>query len=80
MIIKVEIFQLVATLHGCSTTISDKVKHSAEGAIIAIIEFVTKRGNELSESDIMRYAWNFKVLMPSNLLCYIEKKRKRQIQ
>lgn len=59
MIIKVDNFQLVATLHGCSTAISDKVKQSAEGAIIAIIEFVTKRGNELSEADIMRLAWDF---------------------
>ncbi|KAM7255099.1 hypothetical protein ACFE04_020340 [Oxalis oulophora] len=46
--------ELVATLHGCTAAICDKVKQSAEGAIQAVIEFVVKRGNELSESDISR--------------------------
>ncbi|XP_038883576.1 protein SHOOT GRAVITROPISM 6 isoform X2 [Benincasa hispida] len=46
--------ELVATLHGCSGAICDKIKQSAEGAIQAIIEFVTKRGNELSETEIAR--------------------------
>ncbi|KAL6987297.1 Protein SHOOT GRAVITROPISM 6 [Sarracenia purpurea var. burkii] len=46
--------ELVATLHGCSVAICDKVKQSAEGAIQAVIEFVVKRGNELKETDISR--------------------------
>ncbi|XP_022925797.1 protein SHOOT GRAVITROPISM 6 isoform X3 [Cucurbita moschata] len=46
--------ELVATLHGCSGAICDKIKQSAEGAIQAVIEFVTKRGNELSEMEIAR--------------------------
>ncbi|XP_028777131.1 protein SHOOT GRAVITROPISM 6 isoform X2 [Neltuma alba] len=46
--------ELVVTLHNCSVAICDKVKQSAEGAIQAVIEFVTKRGNELSEIDISR--------------------------
>ncbi|PRQ43676.1 putative condensin complex subunit 1 [Rosa chinensis] len=46
--------ELVATLHGCTAAICDKVKQSAEGAIQAVIEFVTRRGNELSESDVSR--------------------------
>ncbi|KAE9465484.1 hypothetical protein C3L33_02600, partial [Rhododendron williamsianum] len=44
--------ELVATLHGCSAAICDKVKQSAEGAIQAVVEFVIKRGNELKETDI----------------------------
>ncbi|KVH90493.1 Armadillo-like helical, partial [Cynara cardunculus var. scolymus] len=47
---------LVATLHGCSVAICDKIKPSAEGGIQAVIEFVTKRGNELNETDISRTA------------------------
>uniref|UniRef100_A0A2C9VCM9 Uncharacterized protein n=1 Tax=Manihot esculenta TaxID=3983 RepID=A0A2C9VCM9_MANES len=46
--------ELVATLHGCTAAICDKIKQSAEGAIQAVIEFVSKRGNELSETDISR--------------------------
>ncbi|KAL6133487.1 hypothetical protein ACLB2K_065722 [Fragaria x ananassa] len=46
--------ELVATLHGCTAAICDKVKQSAEGAIQAVIEFVTTRGNELSETDVSR--------------------------
>ncbi|KAF5953918.1 hypothetical protein HYC85_006774 [Camellia sinensis] len=46
--------ELVTTLHGCSVAICDKVKQSAEGAIQAVIEFFTKRGNELKETDISR--------------------------
>lgn len=49
--------QLVATLHGCSTAICDKVKQSAEGAIQAVVEFVIKRGNELKETDISRFCY-----------------------
>ncbi|VVA09446.1 PREDICTED: SHOOT GRAVITROPISM 6 [Prunus dulcis] len=41
----------VATLHGCTSAICDKIKQSVEGAIQAVIEFVTRRGNELSEAD-----------------------------
>lgn len=47
--------QLVATLNGCTTAICDKIKQSAEGAIQAVIEFVTKRGNELNEADVSRF-------------------------
>ncbi|KAM7464220.1 hypothetical protein LguiA_032341 [Lonicera macranthoides] len=48
--------ELVATLHSCSAAICDKIKQSAEGAIQAVIEFVTKRGDELNETDISRTA------------------------
>ncbi|POO01806.1 Coatomer beta subunit [Trema orientale] len=48
--------ELVATLHGCTAAICDKIKQSAEGAIQAVIEFVTKRGNELSETEVSRTA------------------------
>lgn len=47
--------KLVATLHGCTAAICDRIKQSAEGAIQAVIEFVTKRGNELSETDVSRF-------------------------
>ncbi|KAF7804391.1 protein SHOOT GRAVITROPISM 6 isoform X1 [Senna tora] len=46
--------ELAITLRGCSAAICDKVKQSAEGAIQAVIEFFTKRVNELSEIDISR--------------------------
>ncbi|KAI5382065.1 hypothetical protein KIW84_UN0200 [Lathyrus oleraceus] len=39
---------------GCSVAICDKIKQSAEGAIQAVVEFVTTRGNELTEIDISR--------------------------
>lgn len=48
--------ELVATLHGSTAAICDKIKQSAEGAIQAVIEFVTKRGNELNETDVSRTA------------------------
>ncbi|KAK4789666.1 hypothetical protein SAY86_016970 [Trapa natans] len=46
--------ELVAALHGCTSAICDKVKQSAEGAIQAVNDFVTKRGAELNETDISR--------------------------
>ncbi|XP_075086353.1 protein SHOOT GRAVITROPISM 6 isoform X2 [Nicotiana tabacum] len=46
--------ELAAALHGCSGAICDKIKQSAEGAIQAVNEFVTKRGNALNETDIAR--------------------------
>ncbi|KAI7751520.1 LOW QUALITY PROTEIN: hypothetical protein M8C21_022432 [Ambrosia artemisiifolia] len=46
--------ELVATLCGCSVAICDKIKPSAEGGIQAVIEFVTRRGNDLNETDISR--------------------------
>lgn len=46
--------ELVATLHGSTVAICDRIKQSAEGAIQAVIEFVTKRGTELSEIDVSR--------------------------
>ncbi|XVF07807.1 hypothetical protein REPUB_Repub06bG0171700 [Reevesia pubescens] len=48
--------ELVGTLHGCMPAICDRIKQSAEGAILAVIEFVTKRGTELSETDVSRTA------------------------
>lgn len=56
--------QLVATMHGCSAAICDKVKQSAEGAIQAIIEFITRRGNELNDADVSRF------LMMSGCMLY----------
>ncbi|MED6125911.1 Protein SHOOT GRAVITROPISM 6, partial [Stylosanthes scabra] len=46
--------ELVAALHGCSIALNDKIKQSAEGAIQAVVEFVSKRGRELSDIDISR--------------------------
>ncbi|XP_031119472.1 protein SHOOT GRAVITROPISM 6 isoform X1 [Ipomoea triloba] len=46
--------ELVAALHGCSGAICDKIKQSAEGAIQAVVEFVTNRGNELNENEVSR--------------------------
>ncbi|XP_058077009.1 protein SHOOT GRAVITROPISM 6 isoform X2 [Magnolia sinica] len=46
--------ELVITMHGCTAAICDKVKQSAEGAIQAVIEFITRRGNELNEIDVSR--------------------------
>ncbi|KAJ4833816.1 Protein SHOOT GRAVITROPISM 6 [Turnera subulata] len=46
--------ELVATLIGCTAAICDKIKQSAEGAIQAVIKFVTMRSSELSENDISR--------------------------
>lgn len=54
--------QLVATLNGCFVAICDRVKPSAEGGIQAVIEFVTKRGNELNETDISRSFLSFYVV------------------
>ncbi|KAL3825838.1 hypothetical protein ACJIZ3_021867 [Penstemon smallii] len=48
--------ELVAGLRVCSAAICDKVKQSAEGAIQAVIEFITMRGKELTEADISRTA------------------------
>ncbi|XP_039059136.1 protein SHOOT GRAVITROPISM 6-like isoform X1 [Hibiscus syriacus] len=48
--------ELVDTLHSCMPAICDRIKQSAEGAILAVIEFVTKRGTELSETDVSRTA------------------------
>ncbi|KAL4297964.1 hypothetical protein GQ457_12G011030 [Hibiscus cannabinus] len=48
--------ELVDTLHGCMPAICDKIKQSAEGAILAVIELVTNRGAELSETNISRTA------------------------
>ncbi|KAK3226648.1 hypothetical protein Dsin_006510 [Dipteronia sinensis] len=46
--------ELVATLQSCQLAICDRIKQSAEGSIQAVIEFVMKRGNELSETDVSR--------------------------
>ncbi|KAG6412080.1 hypothetical protein SASPL_124746 [Salvia splendens] len=47
---------LVAALYCSSSAICDKVRQSAEGAIQAVIEFITKRGRELNDTDISRTA------------------------
>ncbi|XP_077246422.1 ARM repeat superfamily protein isoform X2 [Tasmannia lanceolata] len=46
--------ELVVTLHGCTIAICDKIKQSAEGAIQAVVEFITRRGKELNGSDVSR--------------------------
>ncbi|KAK8937233.1 hypothetical protein KSP39_PZI012653 [Platanthera zijinensis] len=46
--------ELVIALHMCTTAICDKIKQSADGAILAVIEFITTRGSELNEADISR--------------------------
>ncbi|KAH7690563.1 Armadillo-like helical-containing protein [Dioscorea alata] len=46
--------QLVISLYSCKAALCDKVKQSADGAIQAVIEFITKRGSELNEADISR--------------------------
>nr|XP_029119800.1 protein SHOOT GRAVITROPISM 6 isoform X2 [Elaeis guineensis] len=46
--------ELVIALHTCTAAICDKIKQSADGAIQAVIEFITKRGNELNEVDVAR--------------------------
>ncbi|EPS71954.1 hypothetical protein M569_02803, partial [Genlisea aurea] len=48
--------ELIAALYACSTAICDKVRQSAEGAIQAVIEFITERGRELNDGDISRTA------------------------
>ncbi|KAH7690564.1 Armadillo-like helical-containing protein [Dioscorea alata] len=46
--------ELVISLYSCKAALCDKVKQSADGAIQAVIEFITKRGSELNEADISR--------------------------
>ncbi|KAH6798831.1 ARM repeat superfamily protein [Perilla frutescens var. frutescens] len=46
--------ELVAALYVSSSAICDKIRQSAEGAIQAVIEFITKRGRELNDTDISR--------------------------
>ncbi|KAG6401560.1 hypothetical protein SASPL_138420 [Salvia splendens] len=46
--------RLVAALCSSSSAICDKVRQSAEGAIQAVDEFITKRGRELNDTDIAR--------------------------
>ncbi|KAI6675717.1 hypothetical protein NL676_003623 [Syzygium grande] len=46
--------ELLSTLYGCTPAICDKIKQSAEGAIQAVTEFVSKRGAELNDSDVSR--------------------------
>ncbi|KAL1209895.1 Protein SHOOT GRAVITROPISM 6 [Cardamine amara subsp. amara] len=46
--------ELVAALNSCTAAICDKIKQSAEGAIQAVIEFVSRRGSQLSDNDISR--------------------------
>lgn len=49
------VMQLVAALHSSTAAICDKVRQSAEGAIQAVTEFVSRRGSQLSDNDISRY-------------------------
>ncbi|URD96040.1 HEAT repeat [Musa troglodytarum] len=46
--------ELIISFHTCTSAICDKIKQSADGAIQAVIEFISKRGNELLEADISR--------------------------
>jgi hypothetical protein len=46
--------ELVAALHSCTAAICDKIRQSAEGAIQAVTEFVSRRGSQLSDNDISR--------------------------
>nr|CAD1836020.1 unnamed protein product [Ananas comosus var. bracteatus] len=46
--------ELVVLLHSCTTAVCDKIKQSADGAIQAVTELITKRGKELNESDVAR--------------------------
>ncbi|XP_023639673.1 protein SHOOT GRAVITROPISM 6 isoform X1 [Capsella rubella] len=46
--------ELVAALNSCTAAICDKIRQSAEGAIQAVTEFVSRRGSQLSENDIAR--------------------------
>ncbi|KAF3328265.1 protein SHOOT GRAVITROPISM 6 [Carex littledalei] len=46
--------ELTTLLHSCSNAVCDKIKQSADGAVHAVIEFISKRGNELNETDIAR--------------------------
>ncbi|XP_042457069.1 protein SHOOT GRAVITROPISM 6-like isoform X3 [Zingiber officinale] len=46
--------ELVISLNTCTSAICDKIKQSADGAIQAVTDFITKRGNELHELDISR--------------------------
>ncbi|KAJ8499621.1 hypothetical protein OPV22_010173 [Ensete ventricosum] len=46
--------ELIISLHTCTSAICDKIKQSADGAIQSVIEFISKRGNELLEADISR--------------------------
>ncbi|ESQ52306.1 hypothetical protein EUTSA_v10016131mg [Eutrema salsugineum] len=46
--------ELVAALHSCTAAICDKIRQSAEGAIQAVTEFVSRRGSHLSDTDISR--------------------------
>uniref|UniRef100_M4DL42 Uncharacterized protein n=1 Tax=Brassica campestris TaxID=3711 RepID=M4DL42_BRACM len=45
---------LVAALHSCTPAICDKIRQSAEGAIQAVTEFVSRRGSQLNDNDISR--------------------------
>ncbi|KAG2285444.1 hypothetical protein Bca52824_045048 [Brassica carinata] len=46
--------ELVAALHSCTAAICDKIRQSAEGAIQAVTEFVSRRGSQLNDNDISR--------------------------
>lgn len=42
-------------MHSCTAAICDKIRQSAEGAIQAVTEFVSRRGSQLNDNDISRY-------------------------
>ncbi|XP_068646001.1 protein SHOOT GRAVITROPISM 6 isoform X2 [Aristolochia californica] len=46
--------ELVVTLFGCTSAICDKIKQSAEGVVQAVVDFITRRGNELNDSEVSR--------------------------
>ncbi|KAJ3682541.1 hypothetical protein LUZ60_015114 [Juncus effusus] len=46
--------EMTILLHSCTSAVCDKIKQSADGAVHAVIEFISKRGKELNENDISR--------------------------
>ncbi|CAN6487430.1 unnamed protein product [Victoria cruziana] len=65
--------ELVATLYACLGAIRDKIKQSALGSVYAVVEFITRRGSELTEADISRISQS---LLSATL--YISDKNLRQ--
>ncbi|KAF3774296.1 SHOOT GRAVITROPISM 6 protein [Nymphaea thermarum] len=65
--------ELVATLYACGSAIRDKIKQSALGSVYAVVEFITRRGGELTEADISRISQS---LLSATL--YVSDKNLRQ--
>ncbi|XP_031501558.1 protein SHOOT GRAVITROPISM 6 isoform X2 [Nymphaea colorata] len=65
--------ELVATLYACVGAIRDKIRQSALGSVYAVVEFITRRGGELTEADISRISQS---LLSATL--YVSDKNLRQ--